>query len=440
MGIRTAWRSLWRGDARPEQKASAVGALVSFQNVGQARWMDRRYDKLAEEGYKRNVVAYRCIRIIAHGAAGVPWLLYNAAGKEIEEHPLLDLLQRPNPQQAGAALFETFYSFYLISGNSYLEAVTAGGAPSELWPLRPDRMKIIPGPKGQPAAYDYMAGGQTYRFPVDAARGVSPVLHWKTFHPLDDWYGMSPIEAAAYAIDQHNAAGAWNQALLQNSARPSGALVYAPKEGPANLNDEQFKRLKRQVDEQYGGAANAGRPMLLDGGLDWKEMSLSPKDMDFLNTKLQSARDVCAAFGVPPMLVGVLGDATYANFKEARLALWEDTIMPFLDGGTDALNQWLVPAFGEGLRLDYDDDAISALGPRREELWARMQAAQFLTTNEKREALGYEPVDGGDDVLVSATMIPLGMEPEDEEPPAVPANPDEASELAYGPKLVKLKR
>src|SRR3972149_1457936 len=80
MGIRTAWRALWRGDQRQEQKASAVGALVSFQNVGQPRWMDRRYDKLADEGYKRNVIAYRCIRVIAHGAANVPWLLYDAAG------------------------------------------------------------------------------------------------------------------------------------------------------------------------------------------------------------------------------------------------------------------------------------------------------------------------------------------------------------------------
>ena len=438
MGIRTAWRALWRGEQRQEQKASAVGAMISFQNAGQARWMDRRYDKLAEEGYKRNVVAYRCIRIVAHGAANVPWLLYDAEGDDIEEHPLLDLLQRPNPLQAGAAMFETFYSFYLIAGNSYLEAVAAGGAPGELWPLRPDRMKVIPGPRGQPAAYAHQMNGQEHRFPVSVTGG-SPVLHWKTFHPLDDWYGMSPIEAAAYSIDQHNAAGAWNQALLQNSARPSGALVYAPKEGPANLSDQQFVRLKDQIGEQYSGPTNAGRPMLLDGGLDWKEMSLSPKDMDFLNTKLQSARDICAAYGVPPMLVGVPGDATYANFKEARMALWEDTILPLLDSATDALNQWLVPAFGEGLRLDYDEDEISALGPRREELWARVQAAQFLTINEKRAALGYEEVDGGDDVLISATMVPLGMEPEDEEPPEVPDDATEASELAYGPKLVRLK-
>ena len=114
------------------------------------------------------------------------------------------------------------------------------------------------------------------RWAVDPVTGAGPILHLKSFNPLDDWYSLSPIEAAAYAIDQHNAAGAWNQALLQNGARPSGALVFAPKEGPAALGDEQFRRLKEQIEEQFSGARNAGRPLLLDGGLDWREMSLPP--------------------------------------------------------------------------------------------------------------------------------------------------------------------
>ena len=101
------------------------------------------------------------------------------------------------------------------------------GTLRELHVLRPDRMKVIPGPDGWPEAFEYTAGGRSVRFEAEPVRGVRPILHVRLFHPVNDHYGMSPIEAAANAIDIHNAAGSWNKALLDNAARPSGALVYA---------------------------------------------------------------------------------------------------------------------------------------------------------------------------------------------------------------------
>jgi HK97 family phage portal protein len=379
------------------RKDAGAAPLFAWTGPAAPRWTARRYDQLADEGFRRNVVAFRCVRLIAQGAASARWLLYAEGGREHLAHPLLDLLARPNPLQGGAALFETLYGHFLIAGNAYLEAVgPERGPPRELHALRPDRVAVLPGAHGLPAGYEYTLPGRKIAYPADPLSGAAALLHLKAFHPLDDWYGLSPIEAAAYAIDQHNAAAAWNQALLQNGARPSGALVFAPREGPATLTDQQFERLKGEIAEQYGGARNAGRPMLLEGGLDWKEMALSPKDMDFAAGRLHSARDIAAAYGVPPMLIGIPGDATYANYREARLALWEDTILPFLDFVADQLNNWLSPRFGAGLRLAYDADAMSALGPRREELWARVGAAPFLTANEKRAAVGYGPVAGGD--------------------------------------------
>ncbi|MEA3035393.1 MAG: hypothetical protein QOH04_1155, partial [Sphingomonadales bacterium] len=115
----------------------------------------------------------------------------------------------------------------------------------------------------------------------------------------------------------HNAATKWNKALLDNAARPSGALVYAPGDG-AVLADEQYDRLKGEIEESFSGSANAGRPMLLDGGLKWQAMSLSPADMDFVGLKAAAAREIALAFGVPPMLLGLPGDATYANYQEAN--------------------------------------------------------------------------------------------------------------------------
>jgi HK97 family phage portal protein len=228
------------------------------------------------------------------------------------------------------------------------------------------------------------------------ALGVSEgggALHLTLFHPLDDHYGFPPLEAALMALDTHNSAGRWNKALLDNSARPSGALVYAPKEG-GNLSDEQFDRLKSELEEGYSGATRAGRPLLLEGGLDWKAMGMTPKDMDFVEAKHSASRDIALAFGVPPMLLGIPGDNTYANYQEANRAFYRLTILPLVARTAKELSAWLGQAFGsDTLRLWYDADRIDSLNSDRDALWARVDAATFLTEDEKREAVGYRPRD-----------------------------------------------
>ena len=397
-GLMAAWG---RG-----RKASAARRLIALDRIGRPVWSARRFDSFADEGYRRNVIAFRAVNEVAQAAASVPWLLFRRRAQgngqtrvAIAAHPLLTLLARPNPWAGGPALFEAVYGFRMIAGNAYIEAVDgAAGPPVELYALRPDRMRVIAGAAGAPAAYRFTVAARARDFPVDPVSGRSAVLHFKTFHPLDDWYGLSPIEAAAYAIDQHNQAGAWNQALLQNGARPSGALmVQGARDGAgAALDDDQFDRLKGQIDELYTGARNAGRPVLLEGGLTWQEMGLSPKDMDFIDAKHTSARDIALAFGVPPQLLGIPGDNTYSNMLEARLALWEQTVLPLIDQMRAELANWLTPRFGDDLKLAHDLDAVPALGIRRERQWDKLARADFLTVNEKRQAAGYGVIEGGD--------------------------------------------
>lgn len=435
------------------QKASAAGGAISGSMVGQPVWTDRNPVKLAEEGYRKNVVAFRSIHLIARGCASVPWTLMSGKD-EIDTHPILDLLHRPNPLQGGAALIEALVAFRQLAGNSYLEAATGADdvTPVELWCQRPDRMRVIRGELGMPAGFEYKVGNEApVRWDADIITGQSDILHWKTFHPLSDWYGMSPLEAAAWSVDQHNSASQWNQALLQNSARPAGVMTFSPKSGPEKLAQDQYARLKAQIDEQYAGASKAGRMMLLDGGLSWQSMSLSPADMDFLNGKNSSASDIAMAFGVPPQLVGVAGSQTFANYETARLVLWEDKILPELDDLCDSLNNWLLPKFsdGERLKLSYDVDGVAALAPKREKKWAAVSTATFLTTNEKREELGYDRIDvpEADEVLIASTQVVLGSDPAPAEPAVDPAadmsktlreqgmskaTADELGRLAYG--------
>jgi len=208
------------------------------------------------------------------------------------------------------------------------------------------------------------------------------------FHPLDDHYGFAPLEAALVALDTHAAAARWNKGLLDNSARPSGALVYAPKDG-GNLSGEQFDRLKTELEEGYSGPARAGRPLLLEGGLDWKPMALTPKDMDFVEAKHSASRDIALAFGVPPMLLGIPGDSTYSNYQEANRAFYRLTVLPLIARTLRDLSAWLAPLYGDHVRLWFDPDGIEGLAAERDALWARVSAAGFLSDDEKRTAVGY---------------------------------------------------
>jgi HK97 family phage portal protein len=369
--------------APPEAKASATGRLIAFHAQGNPVWTPRDYAALAREGYQKNPVVYRSVRLIAEAAASVPWLLHEK-DRELDSHPFLSLLARPNVRQAGPALMEAVYGYLLVAGNAYLEAASVDGEIRELHALRPDRMKVIPGPDGWPEAYEYSVSGRSVRF--DQQLTMPPVLHLSLFHPLDDHYGMGALEAAGTALDLHNASASWNKALLDNAARPSGALVY---EGEGSLSLDQFDRLKRELEENYQGATNAGRPLLLEGGLAWQAMGISPKEMDFIEARREAARDIALAFGVPPMLLGIPGDNTYANYAEANRALWRHTVLPLVGRTAQSLAHWLSPAFGEGLTLSCDIDAIDALSADREALWARLEAASFLTDDEKRIAVGY---------------------------------------------------
>lgn len=368
------------------RKSSRAGAAVAAVGLAPARWTPRRYDRLAEEGYRKNVVAYRCVREVARACASVPWLLYKGA-QELDTHPLLDLLRRPNPRQSGSAPIEAAIGHLLLSGNAHLEVVRPGGdSPRELYALRSDRMRIVPDVSGVPHSYRYEVEGRSVDWPVDPISGASDVLHLRDFHPLDDWYGLSPIEAAAAAIDQHNAAAEHNAALLQNGARPSGALVFRSDPGPDGI-----RRVEEALLDRTQGPRQAGRPLVLGGDVDWKELGFSPKDMDFAELKSQAAREIAAAFGVPHLLV-VSGEATYSNRIDARLELWEHTVIPLLDRLSSALSTWLGPMFDEGVRLAHDLEEIPALAPRRRFKWQQIQAADFLTLDEKRQALGYAAV------------------------------------------------
>lgn len=375
---------LRRGSAEkaPEAKASAAGPVVAWQTGGRVAWSPRDTASLTRTGFSGNPVGFRSVKLIAEAAAALPLVLQDDA-QRYETHPVLRLMRRPNAAQGKAELLEALFGQLLLSGNAYVESVQGeGGLPVELHVLRSDRMSVVPGADGWPRAYDYTAGGKTHRFLAEA------ICHIKSFHPQDDHYGFSPMQAAAMAIDVHNSASRWSKSLLDNAARPSGALVWKGGDGQGVMAEEQFRRLSDEIEANYRGARNAGRPMVLEGGLDWKPMGFSPSDMEFQKTKEAAAREIALAFGVPPMLLGIQGDATYSNYQEANRAFYRLTVLPLVTRVAAALSDWLSGFTGEDLVLKPDLDQVPALAAERDAQWARVANADFLTDAEKRALLG----------------------------------------------------
>lgn len=366
------------------QKTMPTQTKMTMPSQLKAQWTPRQYTPLVKEGYEKNVIVYRCITMIARGIAMVPWLIYEGA-EELMQHPLLSLIENPSSTESRTSFLENLVTSFLLSGNAYVHiARDSEGISRQLKVLRPDRVRLVTY-ESEVVGYDYTDDGKTVRL------GPDEVFHLKSIHPLNDWYGLSPIEVAAMAIDQHNAVSSHNVALLQNGGRPSGVFIWKGNEW--GLTEEQKVSIRESIAHMYAGQGNAGRIMMLEGDVEWKELGLSPKDLDFSEGKHIAAREIAQAFGVPPMLVGVPGDATYANYKEARFHLWEDTILPLLERIQHAFTQFLGGRYGEGVRFSYDVDGIAALAPRREATWRRLVEASFLTDNEKRQALGYGAID-----------------------------------------------
>ncbi|MEL6170557.1 MAG: phage portal protein [Pseudomonadota bacterium] len=375
----------------PEQKASATGRVAAWHSAGRVAWSPRDAASLTRTGFAANPVGFRCVKLVAEAAASLPLTLQSET-ERFNTHPLLSLLRNPNPAQGRAELFEALFGQLLLTGNAYLESVgsSEGQAPLELHVLRSERMSVVPGADGWPIAYEYSIGARKHRFDVSEAPAI--IAHIKNFHPQDDHYGFSPMQAAAQAVDVHNSASRWSKALLDNAARPSGAIVYSGADGQGSLSTDQYDRLVNEMESHHQGARNAGRPMLLEGGLDWKPMGFSPSDMEFQKTKENAAREVALAFGVPPMLLGIPGDATYANYQEANRAFYRLTVLPLATRVAATVADWLSQFTGEALDLKPDLDQVPALATERDAQWARVSGAAFLTDEEKRLLLGLPTV------------------------------------------------
>lgn len=397
-------------------KSDPVGKNLLALVGTSAVWTPADYRNLAREGFEKNVYVYSAIREISMAMAGIPFILFQQASdgsrRRIPSHPILDLLKSPNPNVGYVSFIETVTGYHLLSGNSYIAGVgPKGGPPKELWPLRPDYMKVIPGNNADPiGGYEYDQGGVITRFSKEE------ILHISSFNPTSDWYGFSSISAAAQSIDASNAARQWNFSMLANSGRPSGVFTF---EG--ELTDKQMERLKSEVQSKVEGASNAGKIRILEGGAKWTPTAQTPLEADWLGGTVQCAREIAIAFNIPPQLLGDTESTTYSNYREARRAFYLENIMPRMDLYRDELNRWIIPQFGDSsLMLDYDRDEIEAIGADRAmltDMATKAYTQGLVSKGEARQMIGFSSdVEQADQFVLPLNLtpegsdIPLGMD------------------------------
>lgn len=337
-------------------------------------WTPNNYHSLVSESFQKNVFAFRSINLIASGIASIPMYVKN--GDLTINSKLNELLAHPNREQGRSSFIISVVSYLLLTGNAF---IYSDG--DQLYCLRSDRVKIVFN-EAKTAVKSYVYEIDGVRIPVE----LNDILHIKFFNPTDDWFGFAPLRSAMYAIDQYNEMSKHNLSILQNGGRPSGCLILKDCK---YLDSTTREEMRQSLSEVYSGSKNAGRVMLLEGGYEWQEMGLSPKDLDFAEAQNTIAREIVQAFGVPPILVGIRGDASFNNYREARAHFWEDTVLPLAELIRTQFTDWFRKKSETDCEIFFDLDSIPALIAKREKLWEKVSNADFLSTDEKREILGF---------------------------------------------------
>lgn len=396
----------WLGKAiASAPMARTVSALV-YPRFNAWALTNLPFIKAVEEGYKNLVWVHRCINAYSQQLASVPWRAYSVKDDGTEtylpNHPFETLMNNPNPFFGRKEFFDTFVAHVFLAGRAYMEKVYVQGQVKQLWMVRPDwvtpnrdQIKYIDG-------YSFLPPGAG----TPTKLSNDQIVEFRYIDPLDSYGSMSVLTAASRTMEMDNAAIVWNKALLDNQAVPGGVFNIPV----ASMTKPQRDELKLAIQEEYTSDQRF-QAMVLWGGVEWKQMGLSPADMQFLNQREVNKYEICAIMGVPPMVVGATQDPTYANYQTGRLAWWEDGIIPLLEWVRNKMNAQVAPTFGPNIRIHYDLSRTPAMRSALTEqtgiaykLW---QMGYPINMINKRLGLGLDSVKWGDEAYAQINMCPI---------------------------------
>lgn len=399
----------------PERKV-ALGSIVPVGQEGVPQIQRESYYRFAREGYSANELVYACVEELATSAAEPRMAAYvkkNTGLEKLDTHKVVDVLESPNAFLDGFGLISTIIMHMAVSGNAYVEKVRSrAGNVVELWPLRPDRMYVIPDAQKYIRAWEYRIDGRQYF--VDP----KDIIHFKHRNPLDDYYGLPPLAPCAPRVDTDNFMRAFTGAFFRNAGVPAGILTV-------NRTTTQAERdlINSRLRIETGGPSGWHNIAIFDKldatftpmGMALGERGLVLPELD----EIDESR-IAMAFGVPLQLIGSrlgMQHNTYASYREARASFWDETLMPLYRMIASKLTQTLVPEFDMLAPLDEIQFDMSSVGALQEDVDAQHTRiredvkAGLLSVQEGRQELGRDPDFEPDAVLlVPQTLVPLPVE------------------------------
>lgn len=384
---------------KKSHNSSLINDLGAYDNV-------KNSSVFLKEGYAWNAIVFSCVSKIAQACAELEIESVNEK-KEYVEKPTesILLLKKPNLFQSQNTFIESAIIYHQVTGSAFVEGVMSGNKVIELNVIPSHEVTIESYNTNNPyypISYTWNSNGNLKKWELDPIQGgfqtqnkTSKLLHFKIFNPLNPKESLSPLSAGAYAVDAFNKGMAWNNSLLNNHAKPSSILTTDQVLEP-NQREQIGKYLK-----SLSGSKNTAKTAIFEGGLKWQQTALSPLDMDFINILTKSTEQIAMIYKIPIDLV--LGNSTYANLKESKEMFYIDTVIPLMNRFLKELSLFIEPKSPNYMRVDMDD--IIALEGMRERLFNRNikgVSGSILTPNEARESIGYDPIEGiADDLLTS---------------------------------------
>ncbi len=366
-----------------------------------------------EIGYMDNVDVYSIINYVARNSAAVPLRVYDKDDEIVDDHPIMELLEQPNPDMSMVDIIEAFYIYKLSIGNSYLYKPTLESGANI-----GKTIEILVMPSA-----DVQAIGGTWTDPIQGYRinegliwntiDKADIYHGKFFNPKfsnGSWlYGLSPIKIAVELIRTQNYGYTALESAYLNGSPPymithkgKNKLTFTQQE---NL-EETFKRKYGDGDDFTKPGSNFTKPMLTSEDLDIKMIGLSPIDLNILNVNKQGGRTLANVLGgIPTVLLNDLENSTYSNYSEARKVFYENVVIPNNTPLQKGLTNWLLTPYNDGTKFKFD---YSDIGPLQEDIKEKTEAlknAYYLTINERRDQLNYPPIQGGDVISAAPTSI-----------------------------------
>lgn len=414
-------------------KQVSIGQTVLPWQDKQPIYPTDNFQEYSEFGFGRNELVYACIMELSRAVPEAPLRVYDRNDEEIPDHPIRELIKKPNAFTTEFMLWEMTVMYLMIAGNAYWEKVrSSGGQVVELVQLRPDRVRVIPSAENYIQGFEYDIGGQTFQLPAE------DVIHFKMPSPNQDFLGQPPLRSALRAIATDNEATDFVKVMLQNSAVPSVVITTQNA-----IDRDTSERLTRKWMQRFG-SRERGKPAFLQEGMKVEQLGMTLKDLEFPALRAISETRICAVFGVPPIIVGAntgLNRSTFSNYEEARRSFWQETISPLLRKLSDTIDATLVPEFkGTDIHARFDSSNVSALQSLQMERYTRANTAimnGWMTVNEARTSVGLDPVDSGDIFLRGLNTIGVPTNGGD-----VIAPPQEAGQETAGEKnsVIPLKK